>query len=85
MSGYVARKYDNRDNIKMILNDLKMPTLEEPEALDSIADGVDKDIYRKEVKSYARENYLLTRIAKTLYSLVLGQCTDSMRAKMKGK
>ena len=34
MRGYVARKYDNRDDIKMILNELKMPTFENPEALD---------------------------------------------------
>ena len=27
MSGYVARKYDNGDNIKIIFNELKIPTL----------------------------------------------------------
>ena len=44
MSGYVARKYDNGDDIKMILSALKIPTLEKPEALDLMADNVDKDI-----------------------------------------
>ena len=85
MSGYIARKYDNGDDIKMILNELKMPTLENFKYLDSMADGVDKDIYREDVKEYAEENRALTRIAKKLYSLVLGQCTESLRAKMKGK
>ena len=47
MSRYISRKYDNGDDIKMILNELKMPTLENPEALDSMVDGVDKDIYRE--------------------------------------
>ena len=42
MSGYVARKYDNGGDIKMILNELKIPTLEKPEALDSMPDNVDK-------------------------------------------
>ena len=42
MSGYVARKYDNGDDIKMILNELNLPTLENPKALDSLTDGVDK-------------------------------------------
>ena len=46
MSGYVARKYDNGDDIKMILSNLQMPTLEKSEALDSTADDVDKYIYR---------------------------------------
>ena len=45
MSRYVARKYDNGDDIKMILNKLKMPKLEKPETLDSMPDNVDKDIY----------------------------------------
>ena len=50
-----------------------------------MADGVDKDIYREDVKAYTKYNRALTRSAKKLYSLVLGQCTESLRAKMKGK
>ena len=45
MSGYTARKYDDEDDVKMILNELKMPTLEKPKALDSTEDNVDKEIY----------------------------------------
>ena len=32
-----------------------------------------------------KEKRALTKSAKKLYSLVLGQCTESLRAKMKGK
>ena len=85
MSGYVARKYDNGDDIKMILNELKMPTLEKPEAFESMGDDVDKDICKEDVKAYAKYNHALTRSAKNVYSLVLGQCTKSLRTKMKGK
>ena len=67
MRGYVARKYDNRDDIKMILNKLKIPTLENPEALDSMADGVDKEIYIEDVNVYAKDNRALTRSTKKLY------------------
>ena len=67
MSGYIASKYDNGDDIKMILNELKMPTLEKPEALDSMADGVDKEIYREDVKAYEKKNRALTRSAKKVY------------------
>ena len=69
----------------MILNELKMHTLENPEALDSIVDDIDKDIYKEDVKSYANDNRALTRSAKKLYSRVLGQCTESLRTKMKEK
>ena len=85
MRGYVANKYDNGDNIKMILDDLKMPTLVNPKALYSMSDDVDKDFYREDVKSYAKDNHALTRSAKKLYSLVLGQCIGILRVKMKGK
>ena len=83
ISGYVASKYNDRDNIKMTINELKMPTLEKTEALDSMADGLDKDIYREDVKSYANDNCELTRSAKNVYSLVLGQCTEILRTKIK--
>ena len=85
MSRYVARKYENGDNIKMILKELKIPTLEKPVDLNSMADDVDKDIYIEDVKEYARDNCALTRSYKNLYSLVLGQCNEILRAKMKEK
>ena len=65
MIRYVARKYDNGDNIKMILNKLKMPTLEKPEALDSIADNMDKDLYIEDVNTYVKYNLAITRSAKS--------------------
>ena len=46
MIGYVTSKYDNGDGIKIIFNELKMPTLDKPEALYSMADDVDKYIYK---------------------------------------
>ena len=85
MSGYVARKYDNGDDIKMILSDLQMPTLEKPEFLDSTVDDVEKYIYREDIKAYVKDKHALTKSAKQLYSLVLGQWIEILRAKMKGK
>ena len=46
MIGYVTSKYDNGDGNKIIFNELKMPTLDKPEALYSMADDVDKYIYK---------------------------------------
>ena len=42
-------EYDNVEDINMILKILKMPTQDKPEALDSMVDDVDKDIYIEEV------------------------------------
>ena len=62
-----------------------MPTLEKTEDLYSMAGDVNKDVYIEDVKEYARDNCALTRSYKNLYSLVLGQCNEILRAKMKGK
>ena len=85
MSGYVASKYDNGDDIKMILSDLNIPILGKPKALDSMADDVDKDIYREDVKEYAKDKRAVTNSDKKIYSLILGQCTESLRVKIKGE
>ena len=69
----------------MILSDFKMPTLENPKALDSMADKVDKDIYREDVKAYVKYKRALTKSAKKLYLLVLGQYTEILRATFEGK
>ena len=69
----------------MILNELKIPTLENPDALDSMADELDKDIYKEYIKAYTKYIRALTRSAKKLNSLVLGQCTESLCTKIKGK
>ena len=61
MSGYVARKYDNNDEIKIILNKLKITTLEKPKSLDSGAEEVDKEIYKEYTKAYSKDNRTLTR------------------------
>ena len=50
-----------------------------------MTDNVDKDIYREDFKAYEKDNRALTRSTKKLYSLVLGQCTESLRAKIKGE
>ena len=69
----------------MILNELKMLTLEKPEDLDSMEYDVDKYIYKEYAKAYVKDNRELTRSPKKLYSLVLGQCTKSLRTNIKGK
>ena len=48
-------------------------------------DGVEKEIYIEDVNVYAKENSALTRSTEKLYSIVLGKCTEILRAKMKGK
>ena len=58
--------------------------MEKPDGLGRMAYDMDKDIYKEDIKSFAKDNRALTRSAKKLYTLVLGQFTESLRAKMKG-
>ena len=53
-----------------------MPTLENPKSLDLGAGEVEKYINKEDIKTYAKDNYDLTRSAKKIYSQVLGnRCT----------
>ena len=53
--------------------------------MNSTAEDVEKDIYREDINAYVKYKRALTKSAKKLYSLVLGQFTESLCAKMKGK
>ena len=46
---------------------------------------MDKYIYIGDIKAYAKYKRALTKSAKTLYSLFLGQYTEILSMKMKGK
>ena len=54
-----------------------MPTLENPKSLDLGAGEVEKYINKEDIKTYAKDNYYLTRSAKKIYSLVLRKFTKS--------
>ena len=53
--------------------------------MDSTSDDVKLYIYREDIKAYVKVKRALTKSDKKLYSLVLGQCTEILRAKMKAK
>jgi hypothetical protein len=58
-----------------------------PKPVDPIGENptlTDNEIWKQLVVEYVRRNNKLTQNMETLYSLILGQCTEYMVAKLKG-
>ena len=66
----------------LTLENLKVPTLKQPDDLKSTATATDRRIWEKRVDEYVKRESMLEDNINTLYSLVWGQCTDSLRARI---
>jgi hypothetical protein len=85
ISIYAGREYAHGGDIRWTLVNEKRfkvpkpvdPTEEKPTL-------TDKDIRKQSVVEYVRRNNKLTQNMETVYSLILGQCTEYMVAKLKG-
>jgi len=71
---------DSNANILKNFEDKKKPSVLTEEEQKSV---VDQDIYREEFKSYVKDLKVLKLNLKKLYSLVYGNCTDSVKTIIK--
>ncbi len=66
----------------MAVETLTLPTLTSPTDPPENANRTETRIWEKTVDEYVKQRSYLAENMKTLYSLVWGQCTDSMRQKL---
>jgi len=79
---YVGSHYSNGGDARLAVMHLKMPSLEKPKAPPKDADATDMKIWEEEVKEFVKTKIKLKENVKKLYSLVWGQCSEAMRAKL---
>jgi len=79
---YVGSHYSNGGDARLAVMHLKMPSLEKPKAPPKDADATDMKIWEEEVKEFVKTKIKLKENVKQLYSLVWGQCSEAMRAKL---
>eukprot|EP00978_Attheya_sp_CCMP212_P010735 scaffold26100_cov31-Attheya_sp.AAC.7 len=83
---YVGMNYRNGGDVRLTVEMLKIPTLAMPKAAvagtDGKVDSMAKLISEKMVNEYVRQVTTLNLNICTLYSLVWGQCTDTMRQRV---
>jgi hypothetical protein len=84
VAGHVGRNYKYGGDIRNVVDNLELPTLQEPQDYATGASKTTIRIWEKEVDEYVKRKIYLFENVRTLYSLVWGQCTDIMRSKLEG-
>ena len=84
LAGHVGRTYKYSADIRFVVDNLELTVIDEP--VDPPADHTrtQERIWQKKVDEFVARETQLRENVKTLYSLVLGQCTDIMKQKLEG-
>ena len=84
IAGYIGLNFKKFPaDIKKMVTTLTETKIVKPIALSSSADSIDKRIWENEVDMYATQIAAYKNNKCALYSLVWGQCSESMQAKVK--
>ena len=78
---YIGRTYKYGGDIKKTIQNLEEVDIEEPE-LEDDATEVRRIIFTREADEYVKRKTFLRENMKTAYTLILGQCTELLRAKL---
>ena len=76
---YIGAKFkDYGSDIKYVVRNFRLHTIDKPEPLPRDADDVDKEMWKEDVKAVATQRRKLKENVKTLYSIIWGQCSLSL-------
>lgn len=79
---YVGRTYTNGSVIKAAIETLEPPLIQPPEELPEDATRTETRIWEERIKDFVKRETIMKENIKALYSLVWGQCSDPMQAKL---
>jgi hypothetical protein len=82
ITAYVGRTYDYGGDVRWTIKNEEKYVPTKPVSIGTSTDPTDKRIWEKEIDEYARRKAKLTINCEKLYSLLLGQCTEHMAAKL---
>jgi hypothetical protein len=82
---YVGRTYKYGGDARIVVQTLTLPTIELPEDPKDGASKTAMKLWDKAIDEYVRRKSYLEENIKTMYSLVWGQCSDAIRAKLETK
>ena len=83
ITNYVGTKYKNGADTQQAIENEVLPTIVMPADPGSNASATEKRIWEKQVDGYVKRLEQLDDNIKMLYSLVWGQCTDAMQARVR--
>jgi hypothetical protein len=79
---YVGRTYRYGSDMRLAIEKLERPRLTLPTNPPGSVTKTETRIWEKEVDEYVKKKTYMEENLKTLYSLVWGQCTDVVRARI---
>ncbi|KAL7567822.1 hypothetical protein ACA910_000570 [Epithemia clementina (nom. ined.)] len=82
IAAYVGREYKHGGDIQLTVENLVWPTLPQPAALGTAPTTVETAIFNERIKKYAKRENQLEENIQTLWALVWGQSSDSVRAQI---
>lgn len=82
---YVGRTYKYGTDVRLAIESLKNTNIEQPEDPPDPATRTQTLIWEKRVVEYVKRETAFEDNMKTLYSLIWGQCTDALRAKLQAR
>jgi hypothetical protein len=81
---HVGRTYRYGTGVQRAIQQMAIPTIKKPEDPPEKASKTDMAIWTNEVLTYVRRRAAMNEALEKVFPLILGQCTDSMRAKLEG-
>jgi hypothetical protein len=81
---YAGRDFTHRGDIQWTVEHEKRFKFPHPVDLESSIIATDRCIWERRVDEYVKRNNKLTENRETAFSLVVGQCTEYMVAKLEG-
>jgi hypothetical protein len=82
---YVGRTYKYGADIRQAIEGLILPTFAMPSDPPDKCSRTEERIWEKSVDEFVKQKAYFGENVKTVYSLILGQCTEAMRAKLESK
>jgi hypothetical protein len=79
---YIGREYPYGGNIRWIIQNLELFKEEEPSEMAASSSVLKKRMWEKRVDKFIKRENKLKENCQMAYSLVIGQCTANMRAKL---
>jgi hypothetical protein len=82
IAAYIGTRYTYGADIIWSLEHEKVFVVPKPTKLDTTANEFDKRIWEKEVDEYVKRKSKHESNCRTLFSLIHGQCTEYLKAKL---
>jgi hypothetical protein len=82
LAGHIGKTYRYGNDIRLAIQNLSLTILEVPKDLPDSATKAELRIWEKKIDEFVRRDLHFEENMQTLYSLVWGQCSDVMQARL---